>query len=585
MKIQVTATKTVEWDPLALFRRKGGGAVREVTGVEIGSGDPRGCPAVRLVRAGGGYRLKAFGFVPAPVFGKPWSLPSEFRAPSAAIAVNDASAYSRQTAVEAGEKSAVGPQVVDGSRTVSVAFDSETRLAVGLREETAEAVAKLLPEGARPTAVSIQIAQMAVLAALPAMADFRSGDDAQLALIVGEEMVRAVGFRKGVLALLRTCSDTVGSRALRRSVCESLGLDAQTCDEMLDAGVVSPGEGYGEMIRPFLRQLGISREYLLRGVDNGKVGAARIFGLRSGVAHWNSLAQTEVGLSLTTASVFDGLRVDGRVAAAVKQLSPGDSQVYLAALGAAIAALEDPSSPHPMHVNLLRAEERVNSSPIRKRVILPIVSCLFCLSMLGWWALQSASLALVAAERNESESVRNGLREQHAAAVADRAQVEELRGHIAELRSFVGGRHAYGGLLAHIAETVPDDLQIRSLVIAPARAPVAPPPPGQLPAPPQIAAAESPTVRIIGLAPRENTVVNFMQDLGDRDGTGELVVDRGADNPELKSPRVHSFRQYDGGNAGGRGRPAGFGERRRGVAQRLLSFDIEFRLKERRFAK
>lgn len=585
MKIQITATKTVEWDPLALFRRKGGGAVREVTGVEIGSGDPRGCPAVRLVRTGGGYRLKAFGFVPPPEFGKPWFLPSEFRAPSAAIAVNDASAYSRLTAVEAGEKAGLGPQVTDGSRAVSVAFDAETRLAVGLREDTASAVAKLLPEGSRPTAVSIQIAQMAVLAALPAMSDFRSADDAQLAMIVGEEMVRVVGFRKGVLALLRTCSDTVGSRVLRRSVCESLGLDAQTCDEMLDAGVVSPGEDYGEMIRPFLRQLGISREYLLRGVDNGKVGAARIFGLRSGVAHWNSISQTEVGVSLTTASVFDGLRVDGRMADAVKQLSPGDSQVYLAALGAAIAALEDPSTPHPMHVNLLRAEERVNSSPIRKRVILPVVSCILCLAMLGWWGLQSASLALVAAERNESEAVRDGLREQYAAAVADRTQVEELRGHIAELRSFVGGRHAYGGLLAHIAETVPDDLQIRSLVIAPSREPTVPPPPGQPPAPQRIQATESPTVRIVGLAPRENTVVNFMQDLGDRDRTHELVVDRGAEKPEQRSPRVHSFRQYDGGAPGGRRRQTDVGERRRGVPQRLLSFDIEFKLQERRFAK
>lgn len=585
MKIQITATKSVEWDPLALFRRKGGGAVREVTGVEIGSGDPRGCPAVRLVRVSGGYRLKAFGFVSAPAFGKPWSLPSEFRAPSAAIAVNDASAYSRQVTVEAGDKTDATLQSVDGSRTASVAFDSNTRLSVGLREETAEAVAKLLPEGARPTAVSIQIAQMALLAALPVMADFNAEDDAQLALVVGEDSVRVIGCRKGVLTLLRTCSDTVGSRMLRRMVCESFGLDEQTCDEMLDAGVVSPGENYSETIRPFLRQLVIAREYLLRGVDNGKIGAVRVFGLRSGIGFWNSLSQTEFDIPLATASVFCGLRADGRVAEAVKQLSPGDSQIYLAALGAAIAALEDPASAHPMHVNLLRADERVNSSPIRKRVILPIVSCLLGLAMLGWWALQAANLSLVAAARDESEQTRNGLREQYAAAMADRAHVEDLRGHIAEMRSFLAGRHAYGGLMAHIAETVPDDLQIRSMVIAPVREATPPPPPGQAPAPQQVAAAESPTVRITGLAPRENTVVNFMQDLADRDRTRELVVDRTAEKPELRSPRVHSFRQYDGA-AGGRAQAfAVGGERRRGVAQRLLLFDIEFRLRERRFVK
>ena len=38
-----------------------------------------------------------------------------------------------------------------------------------------------------------------------------------------------------------------------------------------------------------------------------------------------------------------------------------------------------------LHLNLLREQERVSSSPVRVRVMLPSLAILACVAMLGWW--------------------------------------------------------------------------------------------------------------------------------------------------------------------------------------------------------
>lgn len=65
MKIQISSTKSVDVDFGALLKPRAV-ALKDVVGLEVGTGDPRGCPAVRVVRAGESWRVTAVGFVPEP---------------------------------------------------------------------------------------------------------------------------------------------------------------------------------------------------------------------------------------------------------------------------------------------------------------------------------------------------------------------------------------------------------------------------------------------------------------------------------------------------------------------------------------
>jgi len=107
MEIQLTKTKTITI---------GGGRPKrkpaDVVGVDLFSGDKRGCPAVRIVEKKGVLRLTAVGFVPPPAEALPdswesaakscsWSLPTPFQAPRAALAVTSPSMFFAQTTMDA----------------------------------------------------------------------------------------------------------------------------------------------------------------------------------------------------------------------------------------------------------------------------------------------------------------------------------------------------------------------------------------------------------------------------------------------------------------------------------------------------
>ena len=102
MKLQLTKTKTIT---IGEGRR----ALSDVTGVVLNTGDARGCPAVRLVHRKNGWSVAAAGFVPSPVDAlpesweeankaqTPWSLPTAFQAPNAALAILSPNMFTRQT--------------------------------------------------------------------------------------------------------------------------------------------------------------------------------------------------------------------------------------------------------------------------------------------------------------------------------------------------------------------------------------------------------------------------------------------------------------------------------------------------------
>ena len=144
----------------------------DIVGLEVGSGLAEGVPAVRLRKREGKIELLAAGFLKladtlpetereAQNGPATWVLPPPFQAPHAALAVSSKQGFLRH-ASESGEAQHDKGQTV--FRTTSrIAAPDLPPLEAGLPEFQAAWTARLLPEGRRPTACSIQISSSAAL--------------------------------------------------------------------------------------------------------------------------------------------------------------------------------------------------------------------------------------------------------------------------------------------------------------------------------------------------------------------------------------------------------------------------------------
>lgn len=219
------------------------------------------------------------------------------------------------------------------------------------------------------------------------------------------------------------------------------------------------------------------------------------------------------------------------------------------------------------HLNLLRDSERLSSSPVRLRVMGPVLALLACVGCLVWWGVLGMQVMMV---KTSLASVRGDLdskRAVHAEILGRMAKAREFEARIAQLEGYVAGRRTYGALLARLAEAVPEDVQLLSLSI--------PEPPAQVlvdPSKPKAPALLGPTdpteavsLRLLGRTTNPKPVNDLMERLRADAFTNDLVR---VEQPDAY-PKIHAFRQESGGENG----------------TRLLQFDIEYRCAERRFAK
>lgn len=394
VKLQLTKTKTIE---LNFPGSRAGGKSKskaDLVGVELFSGDARGCPAVRLYRKKNAWHLGAAAFVKDPEGVLPerwedmpkqptWELPREFQTASAALAVNTAFGSFGQASTEAiiqemmhgtatapevprtpaepGKRrlglkhanapaSASAPQPTasvrrpdfppdgvpvseNGRRFVVRPFAEEDfHLSASLPEFQALWLGRLLPEGKRPTAGSIQLAESALMASILAQPEYLAAEGSMLAVFVRDDSIYFGGYMKGEPVLWRRCPNTRGYRAMRQAVKKTLGVEEDLVDSVLEDALIDPRPALEPFIHPVLEQLELARAYL-SGKHQMNADKVLLLGLPCGAEHWRHYAEETLKLQIVAPAPFEGVQLD-------KGVEVPDPSAFLVALGAALAASE-----------------------------------------------------------------------------------------------------------------------------------------------------------------------------------------------------------------------------------------------------
>lgn len=328
----------------------------DIVGIELGSGDARGCPAVRLVRGNGNWTIRAVGFVPPPNGSLPnswkeldrqptWTVSPAFAAPYAAVAVNSPDQVVRQTTLESltdGSKKKIEPGTPiaqDGLRlAVESLGEGSFVLESGIPEYQLLWLSRLFTEGRRPTACSIQTAPTAMLASLVEQPEFHAVGGNAAALFMMSGTMYFVGFRAGAPVLFREFPGVGGVRKIREALRSGFGMEEKMVDEVLDDTLIDPSPILKSIINPVLRQLELSLDYLKSRL-NVSVDKVFLMGLPSGAKHWSRMSEQALNMKLFSPGLFDGVEIPSRVSREAEALLKR-SHVFMSAYGAARAALE-----------------------------------------------------------------------------------------------------------------------------------------------------------------------------------------------------------------------------------------------------
>jgi len=391
VKIQLTKDKAIE-----LNLPVGGGLGKsksDIVGVELFSKCAQGCPAVRLLRKKDGWLVSAADYIKPPQGELPtvwegtlkqpkWELPRVFQAPSAAIAVNtgmglfaqaspeaiiqemangpaasspstaSAPAAKRKFGIKRAEpapKSAAtesqpsnkqlevpepGNPVSENGRRFSVRPFAEDgfRMYASIPEFQALWISRLLPEGKRPTACSIQLSESALMASILSQPCYKELGGTMMAVFVSENAVFFAGYKGGVPVLWRRCPNVGGLVAMREAVKRTFGVTDDLVNDILDDSLVDPHPALEPFVHPILEQLELSRAYL---TGKHEISAEKIIlmGIDHGIKHWRGYAEEALRVQFVAPSPFEGMQFG-------KTASPACPNDFLVAIGAAIAAAE-----------------------------------------------------------------------------------------------------------------------------------------------------------------------------------------------------------------------------------------------------
>lgn len=182
-----------------------------------------------------------------------------------------------------------------------------------------------------------------------------------------------------------------------------------------------------------------------------------------------------------------------------------------------------------LHLNLLHASERKSSSPVRLRVMLPILAALACVGCLVWWGILAGRLMLVKTQVAAIQDDLAAKKAEHGGILAQMAAERNLRSEIDQLAMFANGRRKYGELFTGVALALPPDIQLMELEM-----PQPPPqnllPPGAKPGPnvrPLLGptnTVEAVVINLRGVTERWQSVEPFKDAVAGSGGTNSAAV-------------------------------------------------------------
>lgn len=210
------------------------------------------------------------------------------------------------------------------------------------------------------------------------------------------------------------------------------------------------------------------------------------------------------------------------------------------------------------HLNLLRGNEILSSSPVRLRVMIPLVVLLACIGLLVWWGIIFTQLFLAKAQIRDIEADLTAKNSAHAEAIKKRELSRELKLQLDQLEYYKSGVRAIGEPLARFAEVVPLRVQLKEMTITMPSPQVLMPPGAKVPLFGPTENVETQKLVIAGLTTKETPVISLMESLSS--GFETLVT---------SERKINSFKQ-DNAEVDGK---------------KLLSFEIEYTMPGRRFAK
>lgn len=205
-------------------------------------------------------------------------------------------------------------------------------LAASLPEFQALWLGRLLPEGKRPTACSIQVAESALMASVLAQPTFLEAKGSILAMIFRNDAAFFAGYKNGEPVLWRQCPGNYGYRHMREAVKKTLGVEDGLVDSVLDESLIDPRPALEPFLHPVLEQLELARAYLA-GKHSINTDKVLLLGLPHGSEHLSLLAEESLKLKIDAPAPFEGITAD-------KGVETNEPHTFLVALGAALAAAE-----------------------------------------------------------------------------------------------------------------------------------------------------------------------------------------------------------------------------------------------------
>lgn len=224
-----------------------------------------------------------------------------------------------------------------------------------------------------------------------------------------------------------------------------------------------------------------------------------------------------------------------------------------------------------IHLNLLLESERLSSSPVRPKVILPVAACVLLAAMLLWWVFLLLQGSLVGSEVADLRSEIAATDTPYAEACKLKDALGAAEAELNQCKSYLHARRTWGETLTAVATAMPEGIQLGMIEIPePGRQNLNPPPGVKLP--PLLGPTnelEAVTFRIAGKTAREAYVFDFLDAVKAMPSfTNNLLVCRKTGATGEASPRMHQFGQDKTTDEGG---------------NRAIVFDVEYLTTGRRF--